>query len=236
MPPLLLNGLTLEPVHSYKYLGIEINDQLKWENQWHLVQRKTSTIPYLIKRLKHLGFRQEIMVSVYRSHALSHFTYSAPLLTDLSSKTKAEIEHFQKRILRILNISQQDILDKFKIPKIDQFIDEACTKILKRITQDPAHPLTRKLASSNNRKGKLTCKASFTKSSHYTNSFVQKYLRTIENGATDLYASDRLNIQYSIHTKRTIPQARLDPPSPICTNKVERIATEKNASRMHIMW
>ena len=79
MPSLYLNDHALESVNTYKYLGIEINAQLEWDRQWQLVQRKTSTVPYLIKRLKHLGFRQEILVNVYRSHALSHFAYSASL-------------------------------------------------------------------------------------------------------------------------------------------------------------
>ena len=210
MPPLYLNGHALEAVNNYKYLAIEIN-----------------TVPFLIKRLKHLGFRQEILVNVYRSHALSHFSYSAPLLTHASSIIRAEMDSFQNRNLRIMNLNQSEIEEKFKIPKLEAHIDNTCTQILKRIINDATHPLTRKLATSKGRKGKVKCAASMAKTTHYANSFVQKYLRTLENGSTDLYLHTRLNIQNTIHIKRVIPQSRLNPPSPIQTNRPKRNTQEK---------
>ena len=227
MPPLYLNKHALEQVNTYKYLGIEINAQLEWDRQWQLVQRKINTVPYLIKRLKHLGFRQEILVNVYRSHALSHFAYSAPLLTHASSITRAEMDCFQNRNLKIMNLTQSEIEEKFKIPKLETHIDNTCTQILKRIVKDDTHPLTRKLATSKNRKGKVKCAASIARTAHYAKSFVQKYLRTLENGTTDLYSQTKLNIQHSIHTKRMIPQTRLNPPSPIQASREKRNTQEK---------
>ena len=60
------------------------------------VQMLTRSIPYLIKQLKRSGFQEPILISVYRSLALSHITYSAAILTSTSANIKNEMEHFHK--------------------------------------------------------------------------------------------------------------------------------------------
>ena len=68
-----LNGIPLEIVDSYKYLGVELNNTLYWNQQWIRVQKITSSKPYLIGRLKKCGFRKELLVNAYHSYGLSHF-------------------------------------------------------------------------------------------------------------------------------------------------------------------
>ena len=97
----------LEIVSAYKYLGIELNNSLNWDHQWTRVQKITSSTPYLIGRLKCCGFRTELLVNTYRSFGLSHFTYSAPLLTSTSTKAKDEMRSYHRRILNIIGISPE---------------------------------------------------------------------------------------------------------------------------------
>ena len=52
--PIILGGQILEPVHSYKYLRVELNSNLDFDQQRRLVQTKTRSLPYLLKKLKHL--------------------------------------------------------------------------------------------------------------------------------------------------------------------------------------
>ena len=99
--PIYLNGDILEPVYSYKYLGVDFNWNLSWNQQWKRVQLKMSSVPYLLKRLRQLGFKQKIRTTVYKSMGLSHITYSAPLLASANSDTKAEMSSLNKRILNI---------------------------------------------------------------------------------------------------------------------------------------
>lgn len=87
----ILNDKPLEIVPSYKYLGVELNNTLDWNQQWDRVQKITSSTPYLIGRLKRCGFRIELLVNAYRSYGLSHFTYSAPLFTSTNAKAKDEM-------------------------------------------------------------------------------------------------------------------------------------------------
>ena len=154
MPAILIENEVLETVSSYKYLGIEFNDQLKLDKQWKSVQNKTKTFPYLVKRLKYLGFKKEILLSVYNSYALSHFRYSAPLLAYCSPKVSDEIHSFQRRIMRIINITSEEANSKHNIDSIDCVIETHCVKILQRILADQHHPITSKIPRVEYRKFK----------------------------------------------------------------------------------
>ena len=143
-----LIGITLETVSSYKYLGVELNNTLDWNQQWVRVQKITSSTPYLIGRLKRCGFRTELLVNAYRSYGLSHFTYSAPLLTSTSAKSKDEMRRYHQRMLDIIGISPERALKKYKLGTVEQLIDQTCIKLLTRVTNELDHPLTRKLSKS----------------------------------------------------------------------------------------
>ena len=63
-PPLQttkLDGQDLDEVNSYKYLGININSKLNWNQQWDHVYDKIRTAPYLLRQLRQLGFREPIL-------------------------------------------------------------------------------------------------------------------------------------------------------------------------------
>ena len=143
-----LSGLPVEVVSSYKYLGVILTGELNWDCQWDRVQSIIASVPFLLKRLKQLGFNQRILVNVYRSYALSHFTYSAPLLTSVSSTAKDEMASFQRRMLRIIGINAATALLTYKLSTIDELIESVCVKMLKKIIADPTHPITINLPRS----------------------------------------------------------------------------------------
>ena len=118
-----------------------------------------SSLPYLLKRLRQLGFNQKIRTTVYKSMGLSHIAYSAPLLSSVNSTTKAEISNFHSRILRILNIKPEETA-KHKVQNIHDFIDSTCCKLLKRIIAEPEHPLTAKLHRTTRRRSSIGYKPS----------------------------------------------------------------------------
>ena len=126
--PIMINGEPLVEVNSYKYLGVELNNKLNWDQQWTRVKSITSSVPFLIKRLKQQGWPEQILITIYRSHALSHFIYSAPTLTSASMRAKNEMDRFQKRILRIINISPSRAEIKYGIGTISSLIDDISPK------------------------------------------------------------------------------------------------------------
>ena len=186
--PISINGEPLEEVSSYKYLGIELNNKLNWDQQWTRVKSITSSVPFLIKRLKQQGWPESILITIYRSHALSHFIYSAPTLSSASLGAKHEMDLFQKRILRIINISSSRAETKYRVGTISSIIDDTCTKKLLKILSDPTHSITSKL-TQNKRATNINrrYRTNIAKSEAYSNSFVQKYLRRLRDGSDNLY-------------------------------------------------
>jgi hypothetical protein len=62
-----LKNHTLEQVANYKYLGATINEELDSDEQWNETSKKTNCHIYLIKKLKSMGFKEEILANVYQS-------------------------------------------------------------------------------------------------------------------------------------------------------------------------
>jgi hypothetical protein len=144
----------------------------------------------LIKQLKKLGSREEILINVYRSLGLSHFNYSAPLLSSTNRMCHSEMASFQKRILRIIDISAEAASTKYGILPIDEQLDKTNIRILKNIINDSNHPITVNLTKSATRLGYALPKPI---TAAYNNSFMQKYTRVIRDGTATLYTNNNAN-------------------------------------------
>jgi hypothetical protein len=191
-PPLpLLGGKQIELVSSYKYLGVLLNNKLNWDEQWTRVQSVVSSAPYLIKRLKHLGFKKEILVNVYRSHVLSHFTYSAVLLTSVTHSAKEQMSSFQRRLFRIIGINATTAKEKYGLVPIGQHVDQVCTNLLAKIIAQPSHPITLKLARCSDKSTRTNARFGFkipkSQTAHHSRSFMPKFLHVLRDGASNLY-------------------------------------------------
>ena len=109
-PTLQLDGNEIEIVTSYIYLGVEITNNLDWSIQWERIQKNISSIPYLIKQLRRLGFSQNILITVYKSLVISHFDYSSPILSTTTKYIKSQINQTQKKILRIIGFNEKKVI------------------------------------------------------------------------------------------------------------------------------
>jgi hypothetical protein len=188
-PVVTLGNEALEIVNSYKYLGVDINDQLDWTQQWSRIQGKIAYIPYLLKQLKYDGFKENILVTIYRSCALSHIIYSSPVLISTSKAIKDEMERYQRRVLKIIGISETDALINYKIGTVEQLIEHTSISKMSRILRDPSHPLTNKLKRDVNRTTRATFQFELpvANTETYNNSVVLKCVRAIRDGQTNLY-------------------------------------------------
>ena len=81
---------------------------------------------------------------------------------------------------------------------------------MKRIIADKDHPLTVSIPRTINRKAQPVFKTRLAKTTAYANSFVKKYLRTIRDGAADLYTTRKA-------VKDTNPSYRSDPATKVAT-------------------
>ena len=190
-PKLLLNGVELEVVDSYKYLGVELNTTLDWNQQWQRVKSLTNSTPFLLKQLRRSGFERKILVNVYRSLVLSHFNYSSPLLASTSRSDKHEMQTFQRRLLRIIGISPTEALNDHNIPDIETLIENVAVSKIKKVLADQYHPLNKKYVREHARSGKPVFSVPAAKTERYRNSIVPHCMRILRDGTANMYAGPR---------------------------------------------
>ena len=145
--PVYIDGVELARVEEYKYLGIQITDQLNMDAQWNHISRSFNSTIYLLKTMRQLGFNQRVLVSVYKSLIISQIAANAPTLCSISEKAKNEMRSMQRRALRAMNIRDHEHL-KYKITSTDDLIHERCITQLQRILNDDNHPVTKDMRSA----------------------------------------------------------------------------------------
>ena len=69
-PVVTIKTEALEYVNSYKYLGLDLSTDINTGQQWQRIKPRCSSAQFLLKRLKTLGFKREILVTIYRSIGL----------------------------------------------------------------------------------------------------------------------------------------------------------------------
>ena len=94
-----------------------------------------------LKPLKLNGFREEILVTVYRSHVLSHIGYGRPIFISATAAIHDEMERAQSRAFNIIGISEEAEREKYSIGTVKQFIEHTCVNIIKRMLTNSDHKL-----------------------------------------------------------------------------------------------
>ena len=172
---------------SYKYLGVALNSILDSDQQWDRVRASTRSLPFLLKQLKLAGWSQSMLISAYRAYGLSHFVYSAPILTSASMSSKRDMQTFQNRILRITGLTQAEATALHNIPPILDRIDEICARTILKILADSDHPITMSLSRTSRSNQPFPFVIPRARHEHYSNTFLLKYLRFARDGSTNLY-------------------------------------------------
>jgi ribosomal protein L37AE/L43A len=202
-PTITLNNEQLETVDSYKYLGIELNIHLDPNQQWQRVYSLISSYPHLVKQLKRCGFKEDILITSYKSLVLSHFSYSSTVLDSCTVETKLEMSSFQNRVLRIINITPERAFAEYGILDIDDQIDKSCFQTVNRLLANENHQLTKRLASNKSRT-RANDRFHFTiptaRRAKFNKNPVIKTLRKLRDKRPDLYTAENIE---PISRKRT---------------------------------
>ena len=158
-------------------------------------------------------------MNVYRSYALSHFVYSAPVLTSTNKNSKEQMIKFQARSLKMIGITPEIAKQKYKVNSIEELLDTTCINILTNILTKSTHAVTAKLTTNirsdtlNNR-----YRTSKARTEHYNNSFLQKYLRHLRDGTANLYKHPQLD-SYNRRITKTVTAQKVTYKTPTITQK-----------------
>jgi hypothetical protein len=141
-----------------------------------------------------------------------------------------ELEAYNKRILRIIGITQKEAVSQFNIPPPTVIIDKHCTKTMKRALSNSTHPLTRQLSTSN-LKAKFKFRHPIPNTTAYSNSFVPKYLAAVRGGTVDLYKCNKTTKNRLTNKHRKVPKNNIKQKCHICGKEFSRVKT--HITKMH---
>lgn len=96
-----INGINIERVHSIKYLGIQIDEKLKFDNQIMELVKKTAPKINMLKRISNkLTFETRKMI--YFSIIATNFEYCATLYITCTKEQIAQMQKLQNRAMRVI--------------------------------------------------------------------------------------------------------------------------------------
>ena len=138
IPPVTVKSAQLEQVPSFRLLGVNITDNLSWQEHTTYICNKASTRIYFLKRLRHSGLNCDELIKYYITFIRPILEYAAQAWhCGLTQGQSLEIEMIQKRAMRII-FPDTDYDTAIAIAKIDQLKDrreQLCRKMFSQICQ-----------------------------------------------------------------------------------------------------
>ena len=104
LPQLTIDRITIETISSHKLLGLQIQDDLKWNEHVDIITKKDARHLYIIRTLKRNRVPEDDLISIiYTSLIRSVLNYGCAVwLTRLPSFLVEKIERLQKWFFRII--------------------------------------------------------------------------------------------------------------------------------------
>jgi hypothetical protein len=102
-PQISFQGNLIERVHTFKLLGIKIDDNLKWNSHINYISSKASSRIHFLKLLKRSGLASDELVHFYTTVIRPILEYACPVWhTSLTGEQSNTLEAVQRRALRII--------------------------------------------------------------------------------------------------------------------------------------
>jgi hypothetical protein len=96
-----IGGEKIEKVSEIKYLGVKIDDKLKFLSHLKYIKNKLSTKLALFRRIsKKLDFQTKVVL--YKSIVAPHFDYCSSILFSLPNSRIKELQKLQNKFMRII--------------------------------------------------------------------------------------------------------------------------------------
>lgn len=142
-PELIINGLSIERVSEFKFLGLVLSSNLKWHNHINYISIKISRIIGIMYRLKDV-YPQAILQILYNSLIVPHFTFGL-LSWGLKIGNGHKLHLYQKKALRIMTNSDylahtEPICKQLGIVKVHDMYNLAVWKFYYKLMNEQLPP------------------------------------------------------------------------------------------------
>lgn len=125
-----LNGTHIEQVTSFEYLGLTLQENIRWDLQIEKIAKKINRISGVIHRIGN-SVNTNTLTSIYYAHIHSHLTYMSPiwghsvpdaLLRSIQTAQNNAIRSIFRREYYALGLSTNQIRKNFKIFDVRQIV------------------------------------------------------------------------------------------------------------------
>ena len=143
IPPVSIDGIELEQVSSFRLLGVNITNDLKWKEHTDSMCSKANTRIYFLKRLRRSGLTTEELIKYYITYIRPVVEYACQAWHgSLTGGQCRQVEQIQKRSLRIIHpdMTYDDALASCKLVSLEDRRESLCKKLFNQI-RDSNHKL-----------------------------------------------------------------------------------------------
>ncbi len=132
--PIVIGECEIEQVVSYKYLGVILDDQLKWSEHVDSLCGKLAQRLHFLCCLRLFGVSTEIMLIYYNAILGSLISYGmSSWFGALTVQSKSRIEKILKTAMKVIGINNY--------PSLQSTFEESVIKKTNHILNDPSHIL-----------------------------------------------------------------------------------------------
>ena len=121
MTLLKIRDIRIDKVKNTKYLGINIDNELKWDVHIENMCQKLSKLIGFLGRLRHV-INESSLNTIYKTVILPHFDYGDVVWQSASKNSLFSLQKLQNRAGRIImkvnpfsHVSNQHVHEKFKL-------------------------------------------------------------------------------------------------------------------------
>mgnify|MGYP003519330166 FL=1 len=134
VPQLFIDNNTIDRVHVFKLLGVNIDDKLKWNSHVKAICSKASARLHFLKLLKRSGVSADDLLHFYVTVIRTVLEYACPVWhKSLTVDGANQIETVQKRAINIIysNCNYREVCAQINLPTLFDRREELCESFFK---------------------------------------------------------------------------------------------------------
>ena len=131
LPPIEINNMNIKQVENTKFLGIELQNNLKWDNQVSSIVNKINKYSAILYLTRNKLNKQSLKL-IYYSLVYSNISYANIIWGETTKKNKNKMQIAQKKVIRTMQFRSKyestnddfKYLNILKIPEINTYFSQ----------------------------------------------------------------------------------------------------------------
>ena len=127
--PIVINGDDVEIVTNFKYLGVNIDSDLRFETHVEMITKKASQRLFILRKLRSFDVSQRILTQLFKSLVLSVITFAISVwYGSLNAVNKSKLQKIINQASKITNRPEKNAqicYDELSLNKALKIIDDS---------------------------------------------------------------------------------------------------------------